>query len=84
MRRLAWQQPDIRVHVLVDEDGIVVRTITTTPPSVGDPRVEHDRVEVGIHVGDPRVGYHVMSEGHVESTHTSLDDAMKAAEAAAL
>jgi hypothetical protein len=68
MRRLAWQQPDIRVHVLVDEDGIVVRTITTTPPSVGD----------------PRVGYHVMSEGHVESTHTSLDDAMKAAEAAAL
>jgi hypothetical protein len=53
--------------VLVDEDGNVLRTITTMPPSLGDPGVE----------------YHVMTNGQVESTHSSLEDAMTAAEAAA-
>lgn len=67
MRRLAWRQLDSRVHVLVDEDGNVLRTITTMPPSLGDPGVE----------------YHVMTNGQVESTHSSLEDAMTAAEAAA-
>jgi hypothetical protein len=68
MQRLAWRQPDSRVHVLVDEDGNVVRSITTMIPTLGN----------------PDAAYHVMTDGRVESSHASLEEAMRAAEAAAL
>jgi hypothetical protein len=68
MRRFVWRQAGSRVHELVDEDGNVVRTITTILPSSGD----------------PSVGYHVMTtDGWLESAHAALGDAMNAAEKAA-